>query len=584
MSNREWDSLNDRNEVKDMDGMDGLKDAEDIDCMGDMEDTDGIDGMDNMEDMDFDALLQNSMAELPPDDVVNEITPWRKAVDRVLTGLAFNMITLNFLALDFILPTIGLILMLLGFRTLRRENGWFRGCWVITAIRSAIFFPLLVLNATAYQSSVYAFPPFQALTAVNLALVFFQLLCLWKGLVVVKKKVGLPAHADGAAGLMIWFVLICLLALLQYNGLIIAIIFVVAYVFIIRSLFRLSKELDEAGYAVQAAPVRIPDRTVTLVILSALALGIACAYLFGGSYPMRWEAVKPGGTGVSSQGSGNAHSSGTAHSSGNAQSPGSGTEAGADTARQAAAEKIKVHLTSLGFPAEILKDLTLEDIEACEGALQVVVDTEDHPVNEGREVSKQYGNTTHISTVYDVKELCITGIAVELPGERERWKLFHHFQWTVDTGFYGTEAIQLWPAYRNGQGWGADGSVTGQVLCTADGRDLAAPYYSLGAETYTSTGILWGEQTSTDVFAEFSMPRNSTRQRGYLSYTIREMQDDWIVDSWINYTHQRRWWQYPAMTAKEKRIQNSWNSAGAFFTVQDALQFYPTEGEAELLN
>ena len=40
---------------------------------------------------------------------------------------------------------------------------------------------------------------------------------------------------------------------------------------------------------------------------------------------------------------------------------------------------------------------------------------------------------------------------------------------------------------------------------------------------------------------------------------------------------------YPAMTAMEKRMTNSWNDAGAFMTVQDALQFYPTNEGVEMI-
>ena len=31
-------------------------------------------------------------------------------------------------------------------------------------------------------------------------------------------------------------------------------------------------------------------------------------------------------------------------------------------------------------------------------------------------------------------------------------------------------------------------------------------------------------------------------------------------------------------------MQNSWNRAGAFKTVQDALQFYPTDKSVEIIN
>ena len=100
-------------------------------------------------------------------------------------------------------------------------------------------------------------------------------------------------------------------------------------------------------------------------------------------------------------------------------------------------------------------------------------------------------------------------------------------------------------------------------------------YYSLSNQTFTSSNIFWGDQTNTDVFATFSMPAKGDNHRGYVAYPIVEIQDGYIISSWINYTHQQSWLQYPAMTAMEKRMTNGWSDAGAFMTIQDALQFYP---------
>ena len=312
----------------------------------------------------------------------------------------------------------------------------------------------------------------------------------------------------------------------------------------------LSKELDEAGYSIQTVSIKVTDRCIVLVLLSVLIIGCAFGYIFGGSYPMAWSTV--------------------------------------DSSEHTEVEVIKSHLTELGFPEYVLNDLTPEDIAACDGALQVVVDITDEPVNDGRTVTTEYSNgeKRHIEqkTVYDVKELRITGVGVQIPGERERWMIFHHFLWTTDPGFYGTESIQLWPVYRDiSDGWASNGEVTGRVLYDKGGETFAAPYYSLDNQTFTSNSIFWGEQTSTDVFAAFSMPRQGENYRGYVAYPIAEMQDGYIISSWVNYTHQRSWLQYPAMTAMEKRMTNSWNDAGAFMTVQDALQFYPTNEGVEMI-
>ena len=509
----------------------------------------------SMNEFELEELLRDSMSDLPPEDVVTEVTPWKRAMKRVLMGLALNTVTLNFWCLNYILPAIGMVLVLLGFRTLRRENRWLRSCFIITAIRCAYFFPFLILNTMPIQSTVYASPVISVLSALNLGLQFALFFSLWRGLRAVQEKAGLTPGAGGAVALMVLFVVLCLLGLIQYSGWLIFGVMIASYFFILRSLWKLSKELDEAGYAVQTAPVKVPDLAVAITISAVLFVGCACGYLFGGRYPMDWNEM-----------------SATEHDS---------------------VEEIKEHLLELGFPEYVLNALTAEEITACEGALQIVVDVYDHPANEGRQVTtKEPGEPGSgvdwryvTKTVYDEKELRITGVGVQIPGEREQWIIIHHFLWTTNPGFYGTESIQLWPAYRNTkQGWGSAGDVTGRVLYDKDGTTYTAPYYSLGEQTFTSNSIFWGEQTSTDIFATFSMPRNGENHRGYVMYPIIEMQDGYITDCWINYTHQCTWMQYPAVTAMEKRMTNGWSDAGAFITVQDALQFYSTDEGAKLIN
>ena len=493
----------------------------------------------NLNEQELDVLLQDGIAELPPDDIAYEVTPWRKAINRILTGFALGAITLNFVGLNYLLPTIGMFLLLLGFRTLRNENRLFRGCWILTLIRIAYYLPTLVLNTTIYQSAFYASDFVDILTVANVAIQMLQYICFWKALLAVKEKAGLEPRAGSAVALILWNVLICIWGLLSIPAnLFIAIILLAIYICIIRSLVKLSKELDEAGYCIAGTPVRFTDRAIVLALTLALLIGCACGYVFFSRHPMEWSPVSQ------------------------------------NEAEEV--QEVKEHLLSLGFPEHILADLTEEDIFACKDARRVVVQKALFPVNEGRQVTeRQAHGILHIYTVYDQEELQITGVGVELAGQREQWKLFHHFQWVIDPGFYGTEAIQLWPAYRNGKGWMSSGEITGRVLYNDGDQVYAASYFSLGNETYTSNSIFWGEQTSTDIFAEFSMPRGGENHRGYVSYTIKEAQDGWIVDAWINYTHQMTWLQYPTITAKQKNIISGGWDTSAFTTVQYALQFNP---------
>ena len=498
-------------------------------------------------------MLESSVSGFPPEDVVAGVTPWKKAMNRALIGMALYVLTLNFWCLDYILPAIGMVLSLLGFRALQRENKWLRNCFIITVIRLAFVFPMLVLNTTIIQSTILASPITSVQTIAHMILLLAEFFCLWRGLRAVQRKVNLPPRAGGAVALIIWYVFMCILAFIRYQGLIIVGAMLIGYIFIIRSIYMLSKELDEAGYSIQTVSIKITDRCIVLAFVLMLVIGCTFGYLFGGSYPMEWRPVN---------------------------SPVHGE-----------AEDIKNHLIELGFPEYVLNDLTPEDIAACDGALQVVVYVEDESVNDGRRETSwrwEYDNNgqRHIEqsmTVYDVKELRMTGVGVKVPGEKEEWIIFHHFLWMTNPSFYGTEFIQIQPVYQyTSEGWASIGEVTGRVLYDKDRKTFFAPYYSLGEQTYTSSSFFWGEQTKKDIFATFSMPAEGENCRGYVAYPIAEVQDGWSINSWFNYTHQKSWLQYPAVTAIEAYMKNNgWINNGVFRSVQSALQFDPTDEDAE---
>ncbi len=488
---------------------------------------------------------------LPPDEVVGAVTPWKKAIKRILIGMVLMTITLNFWNLNYLLPLIGVILLLLGLRTLRKENRWLKGCFYLAVLRLGVLMVQLLGNTTIRVDLLMDTLPYSgqlqwAVTFLGIGLVLGTVLCLWQGLRAIRQKAGLPPDTHSGAALLVWYGVTCILAFVNYNGLILPLAMLIAYLLIIRSIFKLSHSLDEAGYLVKPSPVRLPDWAVTVVIVSILAAGAAISYLFLSGYPMDWQPV--------------------------------------ETVEFSERTEICEQLIQLGFPEEILDDLTDEDILACQDAVTVVVDTHSHPVNDGREVMQGTENHRIYRTVYDVKELRITGIAVQLAGERESWKIFHHFVWKVDPGFPGTESIQIWPAWRLSEGWWMEGEVSGRLLVDRDGQTYTAPYACLGSQSYTSNSFLFGGQPQTDLFAAFSLPRWGENKRGYVSYAVSEVSDGWIIDSWFNYTHQRSWLQYPVQSAMENQMSGSWNLNSVFKEVQDALQFHSTEEGIKMLS
>ena len=455
-----------------------------------------------------------------------------QALTRVLIGMTLTGLTLNVLCLNYILPAIGMVFLLVGLRALRRENAGFKGGYVIAILRTFYITVWMILDTTIYADVLTGTTAAVVLTLFNLVIVLAQVVCLWSGLKALRQKAGFGAKCGAAAALIVWNVVLCALGLISWSGWITGIIMIVLYIIIMRRLFALAGELDNAGCTITPVPVRVKDWQLVLSLAVLLAVGMACGYAFGGSYPMEWTTL--------------------------------------DHSAQAEVQSTKAKLLELGFPEAVLNDLSAEDIASCEGATQILSRTEDKPVNNGREVTTQTGeNSYQIDTVYDAKELRLTGVAVRV-GEY-RWIIFHHFLWTQPMNYYGTEAVQLWP---NGQSdWWQDGDATGRVLCSRDGQTLTAAYHSLGTQDTFTTDFFGNSQSSINLTGAFSMPRGSENQRGYVCFPIQIAQEDTYVNSWVNYTHQNTWAQYPARTARD----SMWSSS-AFKTVQSALQFDAAEG------
>ena len=482
----------------------------------------------------FNELIESSFGELPPDYLTDEVTPWKKATQRIIWGLALCSVTIQLLGLQYILPAAGMIMVLLGFRSLRSENNSFKAGYVISVMRTAVYMLSIVFDATIYRSTEWGETVNTVLTAFNVITQLILLICLKHAFIGVKKKVGLDDGVGGATALIVWYFIVAILALVHYEGIIIPIVILIAYICIIRSLFTLSKALNEAGYSVNISIFKMSDRALTVTICSVLAVGILCGYLFFNAYPMKWAPV--------------------------------------EIAESAKITEIKENLLELGFPEDILNDISDEDILECEGAVNVVFLKEDFSSD-----LESYNNIQYTG------KLRFTSVGVKLPDDGEKWRIFHHFEWVEKPWFCGTDGIQLWPTYRELGDWYPYGELRGRVLYDKNGITYTAPYQFLGNETYVGDTVFWGERESTDVFASFSMPNEGENQRGYVSYGIvprkTELQ---FVNSWVNYTHQITLFQYPVRSANEYRMYGNDYYNLTFETVQHQFMYIPETNRTDL--
>ncbi|MBU5627339.1 hypothetical protein KQI82_10505 [Oscillibacter sp. MSJ-2] len=228
----------------------------------------------------FDRSLSESLEEFPPlEEAVQEITPWRGAIDRIVAGLLLTSITLNFFNLQYILPAVGAMQLYLGFRTLRGNNKWFRISSCLALCEVILIYVGNVLCATPYAASSLAGTVHGAAGAAVTFLLFF---CFRRALQEAFHAVGRKQEDDPLLGAMIWYAVILILALWLPNiGLLGGVIVLVAYVLILRSLSRVSDSLDVCGYSVQASPVRLSSGLLQRwYYLSLLVLVVGCTLYF----------------------------------------------------------------------------------------------------------------------------------------------------------------------------------------------------------------------------------------------------------------------------------------------------------------
>lgn len=487
-----------------------------------------------MNDREFDRVLEAELSAMPlPVSMVEEVNPWRTAVKRIVWGLALTTITFHFLYLDYILPVIGNLLLWMGLRTLRRENGWFTACWCISLLDLVVVFGCLAMNATIWRDDAVEL----VLSYIGVILTLVQIFAFWRGIKAVRRAAGQEEQAGAAGALVIWYIIMLPMALLQVQGWLFLLPILISYGLILWSLTRVSALLDGVGYQIKAAPVWVSDRPAWVSYVVILSLSIVIVGTFFTSYPMEWTPI--------------------------------------DAQEQAGLEDVKEHLLELGFPEYVLEDLTPEDLAELKDAQWVKVEMDAYYLDDGDLNHAAALSTTDLSD--EKYRLLNTSVAVLLPDDQ--WMVIHHFRWLGEPEHYSTEAMEIWPTYVNNEGYEGDGTFTGRLLYDQDGVTYTGDYWLFEWQDYTYTDTFFGNSSRRmGLYAAWSHPRNGENCRGYVAYLAEQVNNDqWLFDSWMNFTYQETMVNYPAVSALEYVHRGTWNGNGVFRTHYDAIQFRPCE-------
>ena len=473
-----------------------------------------------MTDRNFDLLLYQGAAQLPPETVGQAPpTPWREPLWRVCWGLALTTITLNFLYLQYILPALGVVLLYLGFRALWRENGWFQLGYGLSALLLLGRGAVTVLQATPanqWLSSQYG-----SLVGVALSLVAWLLyLALWRGLKGVFRKGGQTPRTRSAGGLVVWYGLVLLLALVGSAGPLIWLLLLL-WVLLLRGLYRTSKALDQAGYAISPAPVHFSEQRVMLVWLGLLlAAVLACLFLFR-RYPVEASPAQ--------------------------------LETGQET--------LRAELVDLGFPEEVLADLTDEEVALLEGAETVMVKSDLSRWNTRHEID-------HISTHF---------IQVELPEDMVRYLVW--FSWDEAPDHRLREGLEILPDYDYMLTGIRSAPLFGRLLWEEEGQLCQAPIQG-EYNPRTQNSLFFGNSLDETFAFHFSLPARGDRIRGYVSYEMGIHQPDQraVFNAQVNYVHQESWLSYPWETALQHQWQG-WNNSDKAFPARQFVNMFHLSGD-----
>ena len=493
------------------------------------------------DDLRFDALLTEGADALPPPA---DVSPWRSAMYCIVWGIALKTLTLQILYLHYILPTLGCILLVLGFRTLRQENEalrWAYGLSIAAAVMRSVCAVLQALPVDVGLTFGYA----------DSGLMLGILIALWRGMTGVARAAGAEKPSAPAAGtLAAFYAVLLVLAHIGLEGWLLVLPVLVVYLVILRNLVRLFRSLENTGYAIHAAPVRLPAAAVLWGYLGLTLAAVVLAMLLGQRYPMDWQARQ-------------------------------------DAPQDAA---IRAELLELGFPQEVLDDLTAEEVAGLAGASEVLTQTdtqydsgkyrvvttdvwdEDTPNTwQYRSAEKQADGTYRYTyRVYDVEEVCtMTHVAVVLPQGGYQRVVFLHRIAAQPRGMALTEGVEIWPMWRDDENWARGNIIGGRVLCGRQGQTYTADFAALDSGSYTSQSFFGNSQRSC-ITAEWSRLRGAEDLRAYVLYDAETLTPEWeYLESWCNYARPDDA-VYPFRSALAR--WHSWGLTGGDTLIQSALQ------------
>ena len=483
----------------------------------------------------FDRSLMEDLSQLPPSPgEVGNYTPWRSAMTKILWGMGLTTFRFEFFYLQYILPLLGAALLYLGYRSLRRENRWFRLCWVLSGVLLAVHMATDILTATPVMGWITQNPALNwGLTWPLVGIQLLLLFALWRGTRAAFASVGEAEPRDWLKRGLVCYLLSLAIALWselvpltqddgffgpsileQYEWLYYgrSIAFIALQIYLLVCIARQSGALADRGYAITPVPVRFTP-TVFLAGVFAVVLLSSIAALWLSSRAPALEAQPLSAVHAEEYSS------------------------------------VRAHLVDLGMDADLANSLDETELERCRDALAVY----DLPLYHA------YGEHTYNredeTGRADVEYVTLRSWAVQLPGDQARYYLT--FRWlqnpehNIRDGLTG-DPSSYDPSY----------DFSARILWDQDGQTWsAAPTVHLGGgetpEELPDWALEWYDYELENLghlayipWCQFSFPADSENRWGWMAWSEdftgwQERHNSLYYEPSLFYRHQISWLRYP---------------------------------------
>jgi hypothetical protein len=477
-------------------------------------------------DFNFDQQMINRLSELTPsEEEIRKINPWSKPIGFITWGFILTTVHPNFIYLQYILPTIGVILIFLGFRSLRNENKYFKILWMLSIVK--LLFQLMDLVFVSTPLNIMDYPELDLGTIMMVMLAFqvSMFLIFQAALEETYKKAGKLTKSVSLLWASLWTVIAFFIALSPLsNSWLVFIPMMICYILITRSLYRIGNQLDDAGYVLTNASVRISNRVFgRAYFFIALVTVIACSAFYNHLKIESQEYYIPETT----------------------------------EARQ--------QLLDMEFPANALGYLSDEDVKMLNGAVNVEASSKllmfDANKVEHKESSEGYTQITH---TYEPgkKNVEATTIYIEMP--ENVVYVMQYFTWK------GGNPVWQDGILISGETKADDKQIISSGLFySKKGTEYTANFPRLICDKITRN-TMFGIDNSVLIAGALSYPFGSENQGGYVlyRYTVMADSDIYATHAIFNYVHSSNPLRIPYANTEDLIL------SGAYTFIDELQQHY----------